>query len=96
MKRVQVTHSARLDLLEIWDHIARESTASADRVLSRIESEFDRIAAFPGIGHTREELGDEYRVWTVFSFLIVYRPDTKPIQVLRVVSGHRDLNQMSF
>jgi hypothetical protein len=30
-------------------------------------------------------------VWTVHSFLVVYRPDAQPLQVVRVLSGYRDI-----
>lgn len=49
----------------------------------------------PGMGRWRKDLGGEpLRVWVVYSYLIVYRPETKPLQVIRVVSGHRDLTSM--
>jgi antitoxin ParD1/3/4/toxin ParE1/3/4 len=51
------------------------------------------VGEYPGIGHIREDLADEsVRVHAVFSFLVIYRPETKPVQVLRVIHGARDLN----
>ena len=42
--------------------------------------------------HARHDLGDEtLRVWVVFSYLIIYRPNTKPLQIVRVVHGARDM-----
>jgi antitoxin ParD1/3/4/toxin ParE1/3/4 len=39
-----------------------------------------------------DDLDDEtLRVWPVHSYLIVYRPEQKPIEIVRVVSGFRDL-----
>jgi hypothetical protein len=34
---------------------------------------------------------DDVRFWVVHSYLIAYRAEVTPIQVLRVVSGYRDL-----
>ena len=31
------------------------------------------------------------RVWTVHSYLVIYRPDARPLQVVRVLSGYRDI-----
>ncbi len=46
----------------------------------------------PGMGHRRSDLGDDsLRIWPVFSYLIVYRPETNPLEIVRVVSGYRDL-----
>jgi plasmid stabilization system protein ParE len=51
-----------------------------------------RLAAMPGIGHLREDLADEtVRVWSVRSYVIVYRTDTEPLQALRVLHGARDV-----
>jgi len=49
----------------------------------------------PGMGHSREDLtARAVRFWAVHSFLIVYRPDTEPLQILRVVSGWRDVREV--
>jgi len=50
------------------------------------------VGAQPGIGHVRDDLADEsLRVWAVFSYLIIYRTDTKPVQIIRVIHGARDV-----
>ena len=95
MKRVDVTPRAARDLVEIWQYIAADNIDAADRVIDRIRGEFQKLAGMPGIGHTRNELGPEYRVWGVYSYLIVYRPEMRPIQIIRVVSGKRDLGRIS-
>ena len=96
MKRVDITPSAERDLLEIWDYIATDSIDAADRVIANIRSEFQKLADMPGMGHARPELAEAYRVWNIYSYLIVYRPETQPIQIIRVVSGFRNLQRMTF
>lgn len=50
------------------------------------------IGESPGKGHLRPDLADEsLRLWSVFSYLIVYRPTTRPVQILRVVHGAQEL-----
>ena len=95
MKRIKVTRRARLDLLAIWEYIAKDSATAADRVVAEIRAEFQKLAAMPGIGHGRPDLKDQrLRVWRVYSYLIIYYPDEKPIQILRVVSGYRNLAKL--
>lgn len=54
-----------------------------------------RLAQMPGIGHVREDLADEtLRFLPVRSYLIIYRPDARPIQIVRVVSGYRDIAEL--
>jgi plasmid stabilization system protein ParE len=51
-----------------------------------------RLADLPGLGHVRDDLIDEtLRVWTVHSYLVIYRPETRPLQIVRVLSGYRDI-----
>jgi plasmid stabilization system protein ParE len=46
----------------------------------------------PGMGHFREDLLDKrHRFWSVYSYIIVYRWETKPLQILAIVHGARDL-----
>ena len=96
MQRIDITPSAGRDLLEIWDYIAIDSIEAADRVIANIRSEFQKLAHMPGMGHTRPELAEIYRVWAIYSYLIVYRPETQPIQIIRVVSGYRNLHRLKF
>jgi plasmid stabilization system protein ParE len=96
VRRLHVTPSAERDLLEIWDFIAADSAKAADSVIAEIRSNFVKLIEFPGIGHRRDELGSAYRVWRVYSYLIVYRPDSSPLQIIRVVSGYRDLKRISM
>jgi plasmid stabilization system protein ParE len=53
-----------------------------------------RLAAFPRIGHIREDVADEsLRFWSVYSYLIAYRPERKPIEIVRVLHGARDIGK---
>lgn len=48
----------------------------------------------PFIGHTRNDVKNpDYRFWVVYSYLIVYRPNSKPLQVVRIVHGAQDLKK---
>jgi antitoxin ParD1/3/4/toxin ParE1/3/4 len=50
------------------------------------------LADQPGSGHYRDELMPrDYRFWSVFSYLIVYRWQMQPIEIVAIVHGARDL-----
>lgn len=86
---------AKRDLEELRDYIAKDSTVAARRVVREIRAAMQRLAEMPGKGHLRTDLGDEpLRVWVVYSYLILYRPETRPLQVVRVVSGYRDVARL--
>ena len=87
---------AALDLVEIWRYIkAQTSVAMADRVESTIRERIAFLAGTPGAGHRRKDLTDEdVKFFPVYSYLIVYRPQTKPLQIASILHGRRDLTQL--
>lgn len=92
MKRFHVTPAARADLVEISDYIESDSPTAAKRVRARLREAMHKLAEHPGMGHVREDLADEtLRFWAVYSFLIIYRPERKPIEIVRVLHGSRDV-----
>lgn len=92
MSRYLVSADAERDLVEIIDFVALDSPAAAQRVLENLHLAMQQLADMPRMGFQRRELAeDDVRFWVVHSYLIVYRAEVEPIQVLRVVSGYRDL-----
>ena len=95
MKPFILTPRAEQDLGDIWEYIAGDSIDAADRVLASIEMALQRLADSPGIGHMREDLADRrHRFWLVYSYLIVYRFETNPLQVIRVLHAARDVQSI--
>lgn len=95
MARYILSDLAKDDVDEITSYVHQDSPTAAKRVRSRLREEMARLAEFPGIGHARAEVPDpSLRFWRVYSYLIVYRVATKPLQVIRVLHGARDLNRI--
>jgi antitoxin ParD1/3/4/toxin ParE1/3/4 len=45
------------------------------------------------VGHVREDLTDEpVKFWPVNSYLIVYDPTARPVEIARVIHGHREVS----
>jgi antitoxin ParD1/3/4/toxin ParE1/3/4 len=92
MKRYLLTRAAKQDVGDIAAYIAEENPVAARRVLAKLRQAMRRLAQAPGLGHLREDLADEpLRFWPVYSYLIVYRSETTPLQVIRVLHGARDV-----
>jgi antitoxin ParD1/3/4/toxin ParE1/3/4 len=52
------------------------------------------LAQRPESGHLRMDLTDTpLRFWPVFSYLIVYDPNRRPIEIVRVLRGARNLER---
>ena len=90
--RFVLTPQARADLVDIWNYIAEDSLESADRVLEGLYAAFTRLAEMPGMGYHREDLADaRHRFWTVYSYVIAYRDQTRPLEIIAIVHGARQL-----
>jgi len=90
-----LTPAATRDLEEIWDYLAADNRTAAERVLNKIEAAMEKLARTPGIGHLREDLADRrHRFFLVYSYLIVYRPEARPLQVIRVLHASRDVRNL--
>ncbi len=95
MKKFVLTKRAKLDIDEIWDYLAADNIAAAERVITALQGATIRIGKNPGIGHWREELADKrHRFFLVYSYLIVYRENTKPLQIIRVLHANRDIRSL--
>ncbi|HVS10079.1 MAG TPA: type II toxin-antitoxin system RelE/ParE family toxin [Planctomycetota bacterium] len=92
MSPFRLTPSAERDLEEIVGYIASEAgPARAESVRMKIVEAARRLADMPSMGHGREDLTVRpVLFWTVHDFLIVYRPETSPLEVIRVLHGARD------
>ena len=90
-----LTPRALNDLDEIWNFIADDNVDAANRVESAIIAACSSLARYPLLGSRRTEITPlPVRFWTVTRFpnyIVVYRPDTQPLQVVAVLHGKRDI-----
>lgn len=96
MKRYVLAPAAARDLVEIWRYIKKESTQdTAEHVESVIREKLVFLAGSRGTGHRRRDLtGADVRFFPVYSYLIVYRPETRPLQVAAILHGARDVAKL--
>lgn len=95
MSRFLLTRVAREDLEEIHDFIFLDSPAAASKVRRALLEAMRNLAHNPRMGHLRDDLSDEpLRFWTVYSYLIVYRAETEPLEVVRVLHASRDVRNL--
>jgi toxin ParE1/3/4 len=94
--RYVLAPEAALDLVQIWRYLKEHSSIEiADRVESVIRDKIVFLATNPGAGHWRKDLTDEVvKFFPVYSYLIVYRPETRPLQIVSILHGRRDVEQL--
>jgi plasmid stabilization system protein ParE len=94
--RFVLAPQAAVDLVEIWHYISKQSTvAMADRIEAAIREKIVFLSKHPGAGHRRKDLTDtDVSFFPIYSYLIVYLPNTKPLQIASILHGYRDVEQI--
>ena len=56
---------------------------------------FEALAGTPGQGHKRTDLTSEAVLFfLVYSYLVVYRPEKRPLEIVAVIHGARDVRRV--
>lgn len=99
--KINQTDEALDDVIKISDYIAEQSSMNAsDRFLAATKQAFSQLADMPGIGVRRDYGNPAYvnmRMWPMpgyRNYLIFYQTTDEELQILRVLHGARDLNQI--
>lgn len=94
MAKLIISPAARQDLVDILEYIARDKPLAAANWVETIEQKCELIAATPDFGEIRPELGVNIRSSSVGRYVIFFRPITDGIEVVRVISGDRDIRSL--
>jgi plasmid stabilization system protein ParE len=91
-KGYQLTAAAERQRDEIAAFIAKDSIDAALRIYDALEEAFEQLAEMPGMGHTREDLTEQpLKFLRVFSYYVVYVPESEPLAIVAVIHGARDV-----
>ena len=83
---------ADFDQDDIWEYIAADSIEAADRWIGKLFEAFEALAQTPGMGHKRTDLtACPVLFWPVGAYLVIYRADRSPIEIVAVTQGSRDI-----
>jgi antitoxin ParD1/3/4/toxin ParE1/3/4 len=91
------TLQAQEDFRDIRDYVLREGGFRAARyVIGALVTSYRALARSPGQGHRRQDLTEreELRFWSVFSYLVVYRTDKKPLAIMALIHGKRNVQRI--
>jgi len=89
------TIPASRDIESIIDYVgSNKNFNAADKLLKKINDKCRKLAAFPNMGRKRDELYPSLRSFPVDDYLIFYCLIEGGIEIQRVVSGYRDLDEL--
>ncbi|MCZ6674739.1 MAG: type II toxin-antitoxin system RelE/ParE family toxin [Verrucomicrobia bacterium] len=92
--RLELTHEARADLMEIWRYIAEDDKQVASKFLDRLYVECEKLASLGSVGRSRTELGGGVLSYFFKRYVIFFTRDAKRLTVLRVLHGARDQSKV--
>jgi toxin ParE1/3/4 len=86
---------AETDLEDAWTYISGEAGQDkADELFDDLIMRLRILEEQPQIGRLRPELGPGYRGWVIDNYVVVYRLNTRSIDVLRILHAARDIERI--
>jgi len=95
VRRATFLASARDDLVDIFDAIARasDSLSLAERYASKLRDRCHHLASLPGsLGRPRPELRADIRSAVFQNYVIFFRYVKGRFEVVNILHGHRDID----
>jgi toxin ParE1/3/4 len=94
MSSYSFSDTAIRDLDEICNYIAVENSKAASKLFDLIRQKCKLVANFPNMGKSYSRLAPSLRGFVVEDYIIFYYPNSDGINIARVVSGYRDLEDL--
>ncbi len=96
MDPFQLTDDAILDIDAVWLYfLGREGVETADRIVTELFAGFYKLAEIPSSGHRRADLTSrQVLFYRIFSYLVIYEPGSKPLKILGVLHGKRNVSRV--
>ena len=95
MASFRLSPEAAQDLVEIYEYIAQDSPEAAEHMRIELLEAMRNLAVMPGKGHRRDDLTTQpVLFWRVRSYQIIYRSAGRPLQIVAVLHGKRNLQRI--
>ncbi len=94
MKQHIISPEANQDLEEIIDYFTSRNIDAGERFVDEFNKKCRYLANFPNMGRSYTDVKDYLRGVPIENYIILYRVTDRGIEILRVVSGYRDLESL--
>ena len=94
MSRYIISPEAIQDLKEITNYFLEQSLDAGDRFIVEFENKCKNLIRFPSMGRSYSEIENSLRGLPIGNYIILYRIFNDGIEIVRVVSGYRDLKSL--
>jgi len=79
------------DLEEIDEYISKQNPTAAANIIDLLEEACDLLTEHPGIGRVHDDILAGVMSWPVGSYIIFYSIASRPLAIVRILHGSRDL-----
>lgn len=94
MKQHIISPEASLDLSEIIDYFTIRNIEAGERFIDEFEKKCKYLANFPNMGRSYAIIKPDLRGVPLDGYIILYRIIDSGIEIVRVVSGYRNLESL--
>ena len=96
MDPFRLTEDAIVDVDGIWLYLLeKDGVETADRIVTELFKGFYKLADIPNSGHRRADLTSrQVLFYRVFSYFVIYERGSKPLQILGVLHGKRNVSRI--
>lgn len=94
MKRHIISPLAIKDLEKIIDYFSSYNLSAGENFINEFEKKCKYLANFPNIGRSYDNIKPSLRGLNLANYIIFYRVINNGIEIIRVVSGYRDLDSL--
>jgi len=91
MSLFRLPEQARADLDAKWESVAADAPPAADRLVAALMDKLGVLCSYAAMGGGRDELQPRMRSLPVGKSVVFYRVMAGGLEVVRVLSGHRDV-----
>jgi toxin ParE1/3/4 len=88
------SEQAEQDVADILAYLGERNPDAADRLAEAIDARCARIANFPEIGRSRDDLAPGLRSVVIDRYVLFYRASEEAISMVRVLHGARDIDRI--
>ena len=92
--RLHRTAQAEIDLIEIWQFIAKDDPMAASKVLKSLDRRSHELLKNPKLGPARPDINTDYRHLVDGNFLILYQIKMGRIEIVRYLHGAQNLKSI--
>ena len=94
MPTVKVAAAAEEDLRKIWTYVAEHNTEAANKLIKEITGKFAILRDYPHMGREQSRLLVNLRSFIVKDYFIFYQPFDDGVEILRVLHGSQDIENI--